>query len=294
LKDIAMTLLALAHQAFVGAVFALMVGIGLRTRPADALHLMRHWAKGARAFAALFLIVPAAVILVALILPIPPAVEVALIAIAVSPMLPMLPNDLAKMGADHAYCVSLEVVGVVMALAAVPVVFWVVAHIAGVEINIATLPLLTSLALGVLLPLAIGGAVALIVPAYSLRLAKTITTVATAVLIVSVLGILWGRRELLMAQLGGWTLLAIVLLVGVGLAVGHALGGPRRQDRIALAMTAASRHVGFALAVGASVAPNSVPTVAGVILVYFVVRGLLVLPYVRTVGPGAPIADGPR
>jgi BASS family bile acid:Na+ symporter len=39
----------------------------------------------------------------------------------------------------------------------------------------------------------------------------------------------------------------MALTLAVGLAAGHLLGGPRPQDRAALAVTAATRHPGIAL-----------------------------------------------
>jgi hypothetical protein len=58
----------------------------------------------------------------------------------------------------------------------------------------------------------------------------------------------------------------------------HALGGPDKRDRVALALTAV-RHVGFAIAVGAAVAPNSVAAISGVVLIYPLARGVLIFPY---------------
>jgi BASS family bile acid:Na+ symporter len=82
-----------------------------------------------------------------------------------------------------------------------------------------------------------------------------------------------------MAVLDWRALLTVVALVLVGLVFGHLLGGPGRAERAALALTAPSRHIGFALAVGLAVAPNAAPAVTGTILFYFIVRTVMILPY---------------
>jgi bile acid:Na+ symporter, BASS family len=276
-----MNITALANQAFGIAVFATLVAIGLRTRPDHALHLMTHWHKGARAFAALYLIVPAAMMLLCLALAMPPAVEAALIALSVSPMLPTLPNDLQKVGAEHRYGVSLEVVGALMALVAAPVAFWIVSQVERVAIHIPTDRLVLSLAQGVLLPIVVGVAVRLLAPGLANRIAEPLTKLAGLVLLVCVLVILWAYRALIWGQLDWPIVLSIAAFVAVGLLAGELLGGPAPTERSALALTAASRHIGFALAIGAAVVPQSIAAFGGTILIYFVLRGLLVLPYLK-------------
>lgn len=276
-----MPLNAIATHAFEIAIFALLVSIGLRTRPADALHIVRHWPKGLRALAALFVVPPAAMLVLCLVLSLPPAVEVALIALSVSPMLPVLPNDLAKLGADHRYCISLEIVGAATALVAAPIVFWIVSQVMHIDIDIGVERLLASLAQGVLFPLALGTLFAVIFPALAERVTTPVVAIASLVLMIAAMIILWHARDLILAQLNVPIVASILLLILVGLSVGHLLGGPDPGERAALALTAASRHPGFAIAVGVAVAPKAGPTVIGVVLVYFLARGLTVLPYMR-------------
>jgi bile acid:Na+ symporter, BASS family len=272
---------AIASQVFGIAAFLILVAIGLRTQLAHSLYLARHWRKGLGAFAALYVIVPAAVMLLCYFMPMPPAVEAALIALSVSPMLPTLPNDLAKLGAPHAYSISLEVLGAVLALVAAPIAFAVVSQVEGIALKIPLAPLVLSLAMGLVLPLGIGIVVNIAAPAWAARIADPLTKVAGLVILVCVLLILWKNWSLMAAQMSGLLLLALVLFVAVALLAGHLLGAPDEAERSALALTAASRHVGFALALGAAVAPKALAVVGGTILIYFVLRGFLVMPYVK-------------
>ena len=59
-------------------------------------------------------------------------------------------------------------------------------------------------------------------------------------------------------------LLALAAATFVALAIGHAFGGPHPDDRTALAVSCATRHVGIAL-LAASTAP---PRVAVLVLAY--------------------------
>jgi hypothetical protein len=88
-----------------------------------------------------FVAVPAVVMILCYFLPMPPAVEIALIALSVSPMLPTLPNDLAKVGADNRYAIGLQVVSAFMTLIAAPIAFWIVGRIAQGGNNATSFPL---------------------------------------------------------------------------------------------------------------------------------------------------------
>jgi hypothetical protein len=64
----------------------------------------------------------------------------------------------------------------------------------------------------------------------------------------------------------------------MALAIGHALGGPAPDDRTALAVACASRHIGIAVLVAASL-PG--PRTAVIIAVYIVASAVVCIPYLR-------------
>jgi BASS family bile acid:Na+ symporter len=70
------------------------------------------------------------------------------------------------------------------------------------------------------------------------------------------------------------------MFVLVGLAAGHLLGGPDPQERTDLALAAASRHPGIALAVAHAIFPAGHAAMALVAL-YLIVNILIGLPYVK-------------
>ena len=267
------------------ALFVMMVTIGLRTSPSDSLHLIRQWRLGTRAMLALFGLVPGIAIVLCYFAPIPPAVKLTLIALSVSPMLPTLPNDLGKLGVPHSYAISLEVLGGLVAMLVAPAVFLGVSTIMKIEVDLNEAALLMALTKSVFLPLGLGMALRFALPKLAERMAGPIIKLVSALLLGAAAVILALHYTLVAAQLSPAILIVIAVIVLAGLAVGHVLGGQDRATRGALALTAASRHIGFAIAAATAISPQHTPTIVGTAIVYFLVRRLLVIPYVRRMTP---------
>jgi BASS family bile acid:Na+ symporter len=83
----------------------------------------------------------------------------------------------------------------------------------------------------------------------------------------------------IVASFGNFTLLTIAAFVAIGLAVGHLLGEPAREDRSVLALATASRHPGVALAVAHDT--SSLLPVLAVVLVCLIVGALLGAVYTK-------------
>jgi len=76
-------------------------------------------------------------------------------------------------------------------------------------------------------------------------------------------------------------LIAIVVIVGFGMLVGHLLGGPDPGNRGALATATASRHPGIALLLAVGVFPENEQAILGTVLLYLLVNIVLTVPYQR-------------
>jgi BASS family bile acid:Na+ symporter len=70
--------------------------------------------------------------------------------------------------------------------------------------------------------------------------------------------------------IGNGTLLALAVFVGIGIAVGHLLGGPNREDRVVLGLSTGCRHPGMAIAIAAANFPQETRVVAAALLYLFV------------------------
>ena len=93
------------------------------------------------------------------------------------------------------------------------------------------------------------------------------------------------------ALFGDGTVLIIALVAAGGLFLGHALGGPRPEDRIVLALSTALRHPAVALAVATSGVMQTKSELAAVLL-YVVVSFLVSLLYVMWRRRRAAAASG--
>jgi BASS family bile acid:Na+ symporter len=72
----------------------------------------------------------------------------------------------------------------------------------------------------------------------------------------------------------------LAAFVVVGLAAGHLLGGPHPRERTDLALAAASRHPGIALATAQTAFPNA-HGVTALVAIYLIVNIVIGLPYVK-------------
>jgi BASS family bile acid:Na+ symporter len=78
--------------------------------------------------------------------------------------------------------------------------------------------------------------------------------------------------------LGNGTAAALAGFVLVGLAIGHALGGPVPENRTSLAIATATRHPGVALLLARANFPEEQLVVPAVLL-YLLVNAVVAIPY---------------
>jgi hypothetical protein len=83
--------------------------------------------------------------------------------------------------------------------------------------------------------------------------------------------------------------LALAGTTAVALGSGHALGGPDREDRTALAVSCATRHVGVAM-LAASAVPG--PRTVAFVLAYLVSAAVVTIPYLKWRGRRVLITGG--
>jgi BASS family bile acid:Na+ symporter len=81
----------------------------------------------------------------------------------------------------------------------------------------------------------------------------------------------------IMPLIGQGTLLAMVVFVASGLAIGHLLGGPSPDHAAVLALATASRHPALALTVASANFPGQ--QFIGAILLYVLVNAAIAIPY---------------
>ena len=102
------------------SVILTVFAIGLRASAQDATYLFRRPGELIRAVLAMNVVMPAFAVGLALLFNLHPAVEIALVALSVSPVPPLLPNNVVKAGGTHSYAIGLLLTASVLAIIFVP------------------------------------------------------------------------------------------------------------------------------------------------------------------------------
>jgi BASS family bile acid:Na+ symporter len=166
----------------------------------------------------------------------------------------------------------------VLAVGFVPLAVTIANHVFHREGVLALWAVAKIMLLSVLAPLLVGLLVRHLVPAAQ-KAARAIVSAAFIMLLAAIIPVLFGLWPVLQPLLGNGTLLVMVVMAIIGLAVGHALGGPRAGDRTALAISTASRHPAVALAVATSGADVDTRPAMAIILLYLLVAMVVCVPY---------------
>ena len=275
-----MNMLQLIGLAIQASLIVIVFCVALNTRQGDLLSLLRRPGLLLRSVLAMNVLLPVIAVLLAMGLGLNRQVEIALIALAVSPVPPILPNKQIKAGSSASYAVALlawsAIVAIVMIPASIEVLQWIFKRPLEVPASL----VLKAVGISVLAPLLAGVVVRQLAPAIAARIARPLSTLASILLIAAFVPVLIVAWPELRAQIGNFTLVAIVVLVLAGLLIGHLLGGPAAGDRTALALSTASRHPGVAIAVATAVAPGDKEVIAAVLLA-FLVSIVATMPYTR-------------
>jgi BASS family bile acid:Na+ symporter len=285
---------ALIMLALKASVFLNVFALGLNAGRRDATYLFRNPGRLAQALSSMFVVMPLFAATLASVFDLHPAVKIALIALAVAPIPPLLPKKAMKAGGESSYVIGLLVAAALLSIVFTPIAVDLFGKAFGTPARISPLAIARLVLLTVIVPLGAGMLVRRLAPAFAERAAKPIALVATVLLIASVIPILFTAWPAIESLTGNGTVLAIAAFVLVGLAAGHLLGGPDPEDRVVQALSTASRHPGIALAIAHANFPEQKLTPAAILL-YLIVNAIISIPYldwrkrrhVGTVG-GAP------
>jgi BASS family bile acid:Na+ symporter len=268
----------LIRLAISASIVLLVLGLGLRAAPADATYLLRRPTLLLPALLAMYVVVPSAAAALAGLFDLPLAVEVALLAMAVSPVPPILPGKQLRLGGRTSYVYGLLVAAAVAAIVLVPLAVEVLGWVFRREVHIGVLVVAKLLGVTVLLPLGAGLAVRHLAPALAERAATWASRLGTVLLVAGLLPTLVAVWPGIVVLVGTGAVLAIAAVVAAGLAAGHWLGGPEPGDRTALAIAASMRHPGVALAIAGINFPAE-RLVPATVLLFLLVNLVLTVPY---------------
>jgi bile acid:Na+ symporter, BASS family len=273
-----MTLPQAVLLALQASIIATVFGFGLEATLDDVLYLVRRPFLLARSFVAMFVIMPIIAVIMARALVLPAAVEIALVALSVSPVPPLLPGREAKAAGDHSFALGLMVIAGVLSIVIVPVAAAILGGHFTRPFEMPSAAIARVVLLMAVLPLAAGLACHAMWPALAARIARPIDRAAKVLLLLGALAILAGVTPMMLKLAGSGSIVAMMVFVAAGLAVGHALGGPGAGSRTVLALSTASRHPAIALAIAKANFPDE-PYLAAAIALFLVVNLIVAIPY---------------
>lgn len=255
----------------------ILLSVALQARPKDLTWLLHQPGLLARSLLAVFIIMPLAAVAVALVFDLPRPLEIALIALALSPVPPILPKKEIDSGGAPSYTFGLMAVTGIFSLVFIPVAAWLLSNTFHRPLEVSNAKLAEIVLTSILLPLVLGIVLRARAPKLADRLAKPISVVSSVLLVLAFLPVLWGEGKAMLALMSVGTLLVIIALYAFGIAAGHLLGGPDAGDRTVLALTNTTRHPAIALAI-LHTAPNPRAELGAVLLV-FLIAFLVSIPY---------------
>jgi len=270
------TLLALVPSFLKGSIAVLVFAIGLQSTRGELVYLWRRPRLLLRAVLAMYVLVPLVALALALLLPVPPGIQAAVVVVAISAGAPLVPRKLMPLHND-AYVLSLIATSSLLAIVTVPAWLAGLGAVFGIELSIGAGDVARVLAVNFALPIALGMGVRAALPRLAARVANLLMAIGGLSLTLGGFVLLATGLPLL-AEASWLGLLVLATLTGAALAVGHVMGGPVEEDRTALAIASATRHVGVAVLVAAAL-PGVRPAV--LVFAYLVASTVASIPYVR-------------
>jgi len=268
-------LLILALKA---AILGTMFGYGLKATVHDLLYVIRRPGLALRSVLSVLVIMPVLVVTLVKIFDLRTAVEATLVALAISPVPPLLPQKQTKAGGAASYGLGLLILLAAIAIGAIPLWIKLLGYVFDRSLSVDPGTIASIVLIMLLLPLVAGMALHGLFPRVALRLQEPVRWLSTGLLVLGALALLAGTWGAVWNAIGSGSAVALAGLVMVGLLVGHLMGGPEPEHSTVLALSSASRHPAIALAIASVNYPNE--HFVGIILLYLIISAVVCIPYV--------------
>lgn len=265
------TLIPLALKV---SIFLTVLAVGLKTSPRNSTYMFRHPGALARSLLPMIIAMPVVAVILVLAFDLNPAVKIALVALSLSPIPPFLPKKILKAGGREDYTIGLLAAVSVVSIFLIPAALAILDRLFPVSLQISAATIFPIVLSTVLAPLALGAAIHALAPAFAGKAAGPVGVVATVLLILGVVPVLFGSFGAILSLVGDGTLVAMTVFCLAGLAVGHLSGQRESGKQVVLAFCTASRHPGVAIAIAAANFPGQHEAPLAILL-YMAVSGIL-------------------
>lgn len=275
-----MTLADLIPLAIMASLVGMVFCLGMKATMDEVLYLVRRPGFLIRSLVSMYVVMPVFAIAVALLFPVALEVKAALVALAVSPVPPILPAKQTRAGGSASYADSLLVVAAFATLLVVPVAMAVLGAISQNSYSAPMARIASLVAITVIAPLFAGLIVRHFSPAFADRFAQPISRLSTILLLVAVVPVIFTSWAAFQSLIHQGVIVFLILFALVGFATGHALGGPDAADRVVLALATGTRHPGVAIAIVSLNLPDH-RAIQAVILWHLIIAAIVAIPYLR-------------
>lgn len=273
-----MTLVEFGLIALQAGTVVSVFGIGLATSKGDLLWLLKRPGLLTRSLLATYGVMLVVAVALVKLFGLPQPAAVAIVALALSPMPPVMPKSMIKAGGEASYAAGFLAVAGLVAVIWIPIALVGLAAFFQIDVGVHPGVVFSTILITILAPLIAGATIARLAPFLGKRLRGPATAIGGLGVTVAIVSLVIGAWGGIIEQLGDGVLVAIIIFALVGLLAGHVLGGPEEEDRTVLALGSAVRHPGIVAVIGGMAAPNA--GVALIALLALLVCTLCTLPYV--------------
>jgi BASS family bile acid:Na+ symporter len=263
-------------------IFSLMLALGVNHSFQELISLWRRPGLLLRSLVAVVCLVPLVVVLLLWVFDLPRVAAAGLALLAAAPGAPLTYKRSQMAGGEPAYTASLQLTLALLAVGITPGILALFHALFKLAIEEVTLfQVARQVAQVTFLPVLLGLSLQQFAPRLAEVLRKPVSMLANILFILLqlmlVLLLTLAPKLRAMLHVGWLPVLAILLMAAVSLAIGHLLGGPRRDQRSALATACIARNVGLALFIAglSDYGRHLIP----IILTYMILGGLLAVPY---------------
>lgn len=252
-----------------------MLAMGLGLKVAQVSAPLRNLRLVSLSLLANFALMPACAVLLTRLLRLDEPLGVGLLLLGAAAGAPFLPKLTQIAKGNLAFAVALMVLLMVITVAYMPLVLPIL--LPGVSVKPVRIAL--SLILTMFLPLGVALAVNARLPAAAARAKPLFDRLSSLGLILVVVLLVVVNFNKVLSVFGTRAILAGLLFIALGYAVGWALGGPAADTRPVLGLGTAQRNIAAALVVGSQSFSN--PSVVVMVVVVAIVSLLILLPMSR-------------
>jgi bile acid:Na+ symporter, BASS family len=271
-------------QAIIGLVLKVSImltvfGFGLQASRDDLLYLLQRPRVLVRSLVSMFVVMPLFTLLMTSVASFDRAVVVALVALSISPVPPLLPRKVTKSAGLTSYGLGLMVTAASLSIALIPLYTYLLGKYFHRSFAMGPGAVAKLIVPSVLIPIAAGVLFRKLAPAIAKRIGHPLARIAAIMLVLGVICILAFAAPIVWSLIGNGTILAFIAFILVGLAAGHLLGGHDPNEQVTLALSTACRHPALAVAIAGANIPQEHHVFAAVLL-YLLLNALLTIPYV--------------